>query len=102
MHRRELLDDFGLLDRRAAYDDAVRTRGEPSARVLDRAYAAAGLHACAARLGGTGPSDLRLACHAAAATKLPSIAKPTAPLFSGWNCVAHSGPRSTAAANRRP
>ena len=44
--------------------------------------------------------------HAAAAadavTKFPSIARPTSPLFSGWNCVAHNGPCSIAAANRRP
>ena len=49
--------------------------------------------------------DRRIEVHrhaAAAFTKLASSAKPTAPLFSGWNCVAQSGPRSIAAANRRP
>jgi len=41
--------------------------------------------------------------HAAATfTKLASSARPTASLFSGWNCVAHNGPRSIAAANLRP
>src|SRR5207302_11214480 len=35
-------------------------------------------------------------------TKLRSIRIPTSPDFSGWNCVAHRGPSSSAAANRRP
>src|SRR6185436_6955578 len=40
--------------------------------------------------------------HHAASTKFCSSARPTAPLFSGWNCVAHTGPASIAAAKRRP
>ena len=39
---------------------------------------------------------------AQAATKLARIPSPTGPDFSGWNCVPHTGPRSTAATTSPP
>ena len=48
-----------------------------------------------------GPRRLALLAHTVA-NQFSSRVAPASPDFSGWNCVALTGPRSTAATNRSP
>ena len=110
-----MTERFGFPPSRAASRSTTwiqRARGVEPARDRDRIVVVDGLLVVVAAREthdlARAQVDRRIEVHhtgtglATASTKLASMRIPTAPDFSGWNCVAQSGPISTAAANRRP
>ena len=100
-----MTDRFGLppLERGVEIDDVdpARAGRVEAPRDRDRIVVVGRLHAVVAPQQ---PHDLALAeidrrkeihgLHATASTKFFNSCIPTAPDFSGWNCVAHTGPLS--------